>query len=240
MFTTLITNLATLIVTVRRNVLSSVMTTLMIIVIIVTYSARGNFATWLEQNPSPEQKVERIERGQESDKKIDNALRRDLVAIDADRILVRRFFDLTDPKSGLPVPYAATTHIVVGAGIAVPSAQMANIPRSYLSDLTNKIFRDPKNPVCVHLLTTEVTDEFYRRTLTDYGVHDVYSCPIADIDGIPVGIINANYINGKLRPADSVVYAILTSTSIRIAGYLAEVTAPEKTVWYRKLLNQVQ
>lgn len=237
MFSTLITNLATLIVTVRRNALSSLMTTLMIIIIIVTYSARGNIATWMEKNPSPEQKVERIERSQQSDKKIDATLRKDMEQIGADRILIRRFFDQTDPTSGVTIPYAVTTHIVVAAGIAIPPPSVSTMPRSYLTDVTNRLYRDPKNPVCAHFQLSDIKDAFYHQNLADYGVHDFYSCPISDIDGSPIGILHAAYISGRSRPSDEVIFSTLMSTSIRIAGYVSEVTAPEKKVWYRQLLS---
>lgn len=238
MIGSLIPHLSTLIVTVRRNMLSSVMTTLMILSIIIAWSARGNIATWLEQNPSAEQQKERIERGRESNAKIEAALKNDMANIKADRMLIRQFHDQLDPASGTIVPHITTTHIVMAPGVASPSQGIINLPRTYLADVTQRVYANPAKPVCVRIKTAEISNPIYQRFLIESGVAEQYICPITDIDGAPVGLIIAGFLTEtKARPTDEQVFAEMTDTATRVSGYLAEVTAPERQSWYRKLLD---
>lgn len=234
----LIPHLSTLIVTVRRNMLSSVMTTVMILAIIITWSARGNIASWMEQNPSAEQKKERIERGRESNAKIEAALKNDLQRIHADRMLIRQFHDQTDTASGTIVPHITTTHIANGPGVAPPAQGIINLPRTYLEDITSRVYAEPAKPVCIRINTVDVSNPIYKRYLVESGVAEQYICPITDIDGAPVGLLIAGFLTEtKARPSDDQVFAEMTDTANRVAGYLAEVTAPERQTWYRKLLD---
>lgn len=238
MLDNLIPNLTTLIITVRRNMLSSVMTTLMIIAIIVAWSARGNIAEWIEKNPSAAEQTLRVARGVASDKKIETALRKDLVAINADRVLIRRFSDQIDTPTSTVIPYVTTTHVVTTAGVSAPSPKIVNMPRSYISDATDIMYANPKEPVCVHLFTKDIKQEFYREALMESGAVEQFMCPISDLDGAPVGMIIAGYITiSKPRPEEQDIYSTLSDTSVRVAGYLNEVTAPEREVWWRKLIG---
>lgn len=236
MFAALIPNLITLILTVRKNLFASVMTTLMILSIIFAWSARGNVATWFEQNPSAEQQSERAQRAGESNSKIDQALRQDLDVLGADRVLIRQFHDLSDPDTRNVIPYVTTTHMVTAPGVTSPTSAIISMPRSYVSDIARLVWHSGSQ--CVHLLTTEVHDEIYMRLLTESGVYEQYVCPIVDLNGAPVGLIMAAYLTPtKERPSQNQIFEKLNDTSIRVAGYLAEVTAPERQAWYRRLLS---
>jgi hypothetical protein len=238
MLDNLIPNLTTLIITVRRNMLSSVMTTVMIIAIIVAWSARGNISEWVENNPTAEEQSLRVVRGVESDRKIENALRKDLEAINADRVLIRRFSDQIDSKHSTIIPYVTTTHIVTAPGVSIPSARIVNMPRSYISDATDLIYADPKHPVCIHLFTKDIKQEFYRTAMQESGAVHQYMCPVEDLDGVPMGMVIAGYLTlSKDHPDDETIYTTLGGTGVRVAGYLHEVTAPERQVWWRQLLG---
>lgn len=238
MLQTLIQNLATLIVTVRKNMLSSIMTTFMILVIIVAWSARGNIASWMENNPSATQRVERISRATESGQKITTALTNDLVVLNADRVFIRQFHELEDPVSHISVPMASVTYLVTAPGVSSTPSALQPMPRGRLSDLVDGIWADPAHPICIRRTVEEIRDPVYRSRLVEGGVAVLFACPVLDIDGTPIGIIHASYITmTKARPADDVIFARLSTTSVRIAGFLAEVTAPERETWYRKLLS---
>lgn len=238
MFATLIPNLITLIITVRKNVFASVMTVLFILAIIFAWSARGNIATWLEQNPSAAQQNERVQRAGESNNKIDRALKQDMLAIGADRVLIRQFHELADPDSRLSIPYVTTTHMVTAPGVSPPTQSIISMPRSYVSDVTRMVWQDGQRPRCIHLLTSDVRDELYKRLLVESGVHEQYICPVLDLNGAPVGMIMSAYLTPtKARPPVEQIFAKLNDTSIRVSGYLAEVTAPERSSWYRKMLS---
>jgi hypothetical protein len=218
--------------------LSSVMTTGMIILIILAWSARGNISTWMEQNPSPAQQTERLERSRESDQKIAKALRSRLDSLNADRVLIRQFHTLTENETGLALPYVSTTHVQNAPGVSPPIPQIINMPRAYLVDVTRPMYANPNMPVCVFLLTSEIEDATYRRFLAESGVYEQYVCPISDIDGKPVGFLIASYLtNTKTRPSKEQIFTMLNDTSVRVAGYLREVIAPERESWVRWLLE---
>lgn len=236
MLTSLISNLITLILTVRKNLFASVMTTLFLLSIIFAWAVRGNVSTWLEQNPSAAQQSERTLRAGESNSKIDRALQQDLVLMGADRVLIRQFHELSDPDTRIVVPYVTTTHMVTAPGVSTPSTAIISMPRSYMSDIMRLVWQN--GPTCIHVSTKEVRDELYARLLVETGVHEQYVCPIVDLNGVPVGLIIAAYLTPtKERPTEERIFSKLNDTSIRVAGYLAEVTAPERQTWYRKVLT---
>lgn len=237
MLANLIPNLITLIVTVRKNIFASVMTTLFILAIITAWSARGNIAAWFENNPSPQQRNERVERAGQSNQKIEQALRADMAAIGADRVLIRQFHHQSDPQSSVSIPYVTTTHIVTAPGVSPPATGLTTMPRSYLNDVTSRVWSNGQTR-CIHIFTSDVADEIYKRLLIESGVHEQYICPILDLNGGPVGLIMAGFLTDtKARPTQEQIFDKLNGTSVRVAGYLAEVTAPERTPWYRQLLS---
>jgi hypothetical protein len=237
MLGSLIPHLSTLIITVRRNMLSSVVTTCMILGIIVAWSARGNIATWMENNPSEEQRSERIERGRESDLKIARALGERRKSLNADRVLIRQFHSMSDDSTKAIIPYVTTTHIQNAPGVSAPVPQIINMPRAYMIDVTRPMYEGP-TPVCIHLPTSSIMDDTYRRFLNESGVYEQYICPIADIDGKPMGFIIAAYLTDtKQRPAKEEIFTMLSETSVRVAGYLNEVIAPERRSWIRLFLE---
>ncbi len=237
MLNALIPGLTTLIITVRRNLFAAVMTTLMILSIIIVWSARGNISTWLESNPTAAQQTERNIRSVTSDRKINDIMESDLVKLNADRVFIRQFNDQYDQSTKTVIPSVTVTYHAVAPGVSF-SADHVTMPRAYVSDVINAVWRDPAKPQCAKFSLNDIKDEVYHGYLIKGGVVLFYTCPIMDIGGSPIGMVNASYLTlTKSRPTDQEIFSRLNDTGIRIAGYLDEVTAPEKEVWYRKLLS---
>jgi hypothetical protein len=238
MLATLIPNLSILIVTVRRNMFAAVMTTLLLLMLIMGWTARGNISTWLQSNPSPEQQADRISRSLRSDNKINRVLQSDLIKANGDRLFIRQFTDQIDATTRTVVPSMTVTYFTTAAGVRFPTENMST-PRAYLSDIIQLVWYDDKKaPKCARLAATDVKDTFYAKYLRDNGVAVMFACPVTDLTGAPIGLIFVSYLtNEKSRPSDEKIYEILSSTSVRIAGYLNDITAPEKTTWLRKLLD---
>jgi hypothetical protein len=238
MFGHIIPHLATLIVTVRKNVLSSLMTFFLLLVLIIAWSARGNVSTWFEQNPTPHQQAERVQRGLESSQKIEGVLRQNRDELNADRVFIRQFHDQIDAETSVVIPSATITHISTAPGVSIPPATGTPYPRTYISQIIDGVFGDRSAPVCIVLKTTEILDPAFRQRLVQSGAAIIFSCPVLDITGVPIGLIHATYLTeNKTRPSDEVIFSTLNHTASRVAGYLAEVTAPERESWYRKLLD---
>ena len=230
--------LQSLIITVKANFWTSVATTVMLMALILVWSARGNISTFITQNPTVETQNLRIVRGRESDKKIEKALRDDMAEINSDRVIIRQFHDQKDSDSTSIIPYVTTTHIVNMPGVSPPVPQIINLPRSYIRDITERMFATTAKPVCIHILTTEITDEMYRKFLEQSGVYEQYICPIMDISGSASGVIIAGYLTKtKERPSQQEIFDVLSGTATQVSGYLAEVLAPEKETWLMKVLN---
>lgn len=227
-----------LILTVRKNFWAALATTLMLILLILVWSARGNFAAWLAQHPSAEVQAQRAIRSIASEKKINAALNKDRQYVNADRIQIRQFHEMIDPKSRIVVPSATVTYIVTAPGVALPPAVSAPVPRAYLSDVMELVWEDENNPVCTVQNITDIKDEVWHARLVASGVAVLYSCPILDIDGLPIGMIHATYLTAtKSRPRNEEIFQKLSMTAIKVAGYLAEVTAPESDSWFLKILK---
>jgi hypothetical protein len=238
MLGTLIPHLSTLIVTVRKNMLSSVMTTFMILVIIIAWSAKGNIAVWIENNPTAQEQQARMSRGQASDQKIEQALRVVLIGTQADRLLIRQFHEQHQPGSDVMVPMTTTTHAVMAPGVSPPQVAITTMPRSYLKDITSRVWPQGKPPACTHIKVTDITDAIYRDLLERSGVFEQYICPISDLDGAPIGVIMAGFLTGtKQRPEEAAIFAKMMDTAIRVAGYLNEVKAPERETMMHRVLS---
>lgn len=227
-----------LILTVRKNFWSSAATMFMLILLIVVWSARGNISTWISNNPSKEVQTERVKRGLQSDTKINSALRQDRMELNADRVLIRQFHDFSDQSSSTPVPSVSVTYVVTAPGVDTPPNATQPQPRTYFSDVTGTIWETPAEPKCVVLRTTDVKNQHYHKMLEESGVAVLYSCPITGIDGEPIGIIMASFLTTeKQRPSDEVIFSTLEGTASRVAGYLADVTAPERNSIFQRILN---
>ncbi len=227
-------NLATLIIVVRRHGFASLMTTMALILLIVVWSIRGNIAEWIFQNPTPSQQHERITRAIGSDKKISDALENERDQLNADRIHIRQFHNLDDPNSSIPVPTVTFTYSEEAPGITPPS--YISIPRAMLGDVMDPMWRNSLHPQCVVLTPDQVKNSTHRTRLVDDGVVIIFNCPIVDLSGAPIGIIGVTYLSlDKPRPENDVIFARLQASAVKVAGYLAEVTQPEKP-WYEKFL----
>lgn len=232
----LIYNLQLLILTVRKNFLSSFVTMLMLMALIIVWSARGNISTFVTNHPSREIQAQRVSRSLSIDNKINAVVKEDRTRLNADRGVIRQFYETDESK--LSVPSVAVTYINNAPGIDIDGPPITLLPRSYFSDVTGSVWADPANPKCSRLTLADIKNGHYRDILQASGVQLLYTCPITGIDGEPIGMIMAQYLTeSKPRPTDDVIFSVLSATSVRVAGYLAAVTAPEEEIWWHKILN---
>lgn len=237
MLNTLIPNLSILIVTVRRNLFAAVMTTLMLLLVIITWSSRGNFAVWLSQNPTASQQTDRISRGLKSGDKINEVLGRMRETLNADRVLVRQFNNQVDPATHTNIPSMTTTYYSLAPGVGIDITRLTQ-PRAYLSDVLQDVWQAGHAPTCTKHELEDIKDSVFSAILLSNGVAVFYSCPIVDLTGAPIGMVEAVYMTkNKERPSDLAIQQTLSVTGDRIAGYIDAVTSPEKDTWYRKLLG---
>lgn len=225
MLVPILNNFSTLIVTVRRNVWSSVLTTVLILTIILAWSARDVISDIVTQNPNP---------GLHSEAQLDSALRSDLFETNADRVLVRYFTE--KEVDGKLVPWVSTLTVVTAPGIAAPTLLvLRESPRSAIGQVMSRMMADPKHPICVHLKTSELADSDYSNGLRQVGVMEQFWCPIEDINGNVVGFIAASYLTEtKPKPDEQVIFQMLRETGSRLGGYLPKQQQP---TWFEGLFN---
>ena len=108
-----------LIITVRRNAWSSVLTTVMLIAIIIAWSARDNLVTFIERNPSAAQEKDRFDRSVVADSQINETLSVIRTELNADRVAIRQFHNSKTDLTGLPFASISTTYCSLAPGIAI-------------------------------------------------------------------------------------------------------------------------
>ena len=232
--------LQSLIVTVRRNILSSILTTFMILLIIITYSARENIATFLERNPSPETERVRFGHAIVADGQINEALESVRVKLNADRVLIRQFHNSKADLTGLPFSSISTTYGAFAPGVTLSATSYQPMPLSVLNDQLAMMWpTDGSAPHCVKLSKESVKDISYRKYWDENGIAVAYSCPLINLRGQPVGMIGAGYLTEeKKRPmTDQQMFELLSRTGEKSVGYLEMGTKDKNEPWYVRLFQ---
>lgn len=229
----IIVSLGTLIIIVKKNFFSSFMTVLMLLSVIVAWSARGNIATFLERNPTAIQEKDRFDQSIVADAQINDSLEYIRKQINADRVVIRQFHNSKTDLTGLPFASVSTTYFAMAPGVTLVEGSLNPFPLSTVNEQLGRMFRPNETPKCTKIETVEIHDPAFLSYLTKNGVSMLYSCPIMNLRGQPVGLIAAGYLTKeKSRPLDPEIQAILNNTAERAVGYLDGVIKKEKKPWY--------
>lgn len=230
--------LQSLIITVRRNAVSSAFTTMMLLILIFAWSARDNITAFIERNPSAKQESVRFDESVVIDTQVNEALNDVRTNINADRVLVRQFHNGRTDLTGLPFASVATTYFSLGPGITITEESFGSFPLSTINDVLVRMFVKGQPPKCGSLTIDEVSNPIFARYLRSNGVEMLYFCPLMNLRSQPVGYIGAGYLTKeKKRPTDDEIQLILNNSGQRIVGYLAQVTEREKKPWYETIFH---
>jgi hypothetical protein len=229
----IIAGLQSLIITVKKNAWSSILTTVLLLVLIITWSARDNIATFIERNPSAAQEKDRFDKSVQADAQINETLVNIQTSLNADRVMIRQFHNSKADLTGLPFASISTTYFALAPGVAISENSMNAYPLSTVNETLVKMFVRNHDPVCAVMRTSEIHDPIFTKFLNESGVAVGYSCPLNNLRGQPVGMIWAVYLTDeKKRPSDEDIMAILNDTGMRVVGYLSGVIVSENTPWY--------
>lgn len=231
--------LQSLIITVRRNAVSTVFTTIMLLALILAWSARGNIATFLEKNPSPHQEAIRFDESVLADASINETLETVRMQINADRVLIRQFHNSKADLTGLPFASVSTTYYSLAPGVMLSSDTFQPYPLSTVNEILAKMFVKGEEPHCVEIIPSkDISNPVYRNYLKQDGVVVSYACPMRNLKGQPVGFITAGYLTvEKKRPSDQEIKEILDETGVRVVGYVSQVIHKERKPWYETIFT---
>jgi len=231
--------LQSLIITVRRNAVSTVFTTIMLLALILAWSARGNIATFLEKNPSPKQEAIRFDESVLADASINETLENVRVELNADHILIRQFHNAKADLTGLPFASVSTTYYALSPGVMISNDSFQPYPLSTVNEILAKMFVKGSEPRCVAIIPSkDVTNPVYRNYLKQNGVVLSYACPMRNLKGQPVGFITAGYLTfEKTRPSDEEIKELLDNTGVRVVGYVSKVIQKERKPWYETIFT---
>lgn len=230
--------LQSLIITVRRNVVSTVFTTCMLLLLIFTWSVRGNIVTFIERNPSPKQEAVRFDESVVADSSINETLNKIRQEINADRIMIRQFHNAKADLTGLPFASVSTTYHSLSPGVMMSSSSFQPYPLSTVNDILAKMFVRGKEPACAKILLSEINNPIFLNELKESGDVIMYACPMRNLKGQPVGFISASYLTAeKTRPEDNLIKYTLDDTGIRVVGYATQVIEREKKPWYETIFT---
>lgn len=234
----LFAGLQSLIITVRRNFLSSAFTTLMLLVLIFAWSARENITTFLERNPSAHQEKQRFDQAIVADSQVGESLADIRSQLNADRIIIRQFHNSKTDLTGLPFTSVSTTYYSLAPGVGLTSESLQSFPVSTINEQLKLMFVPNQAPHCAIVRPTDIRDPTYAKNLRDNGVAVAYSCPLMNLRGQPVGFIAASYLtDSKPRPNDEQIKLIINNTGQRVVGYLSKVVELEKKPWYSTIFG---
>jgi hypothetical protein len=210
----------------------------MLLAVIVTWSARGNIATFLERNPTAAQEKDRFDQSIVADAQINGALEDIRKKINADRVLIRQFHNSKTDLTGLPFASVSTTYYAYAPGVTLAPGSFNPFPLSSINELLAAMFKPNLPPQCARLEAQDISDPAYRKLLEANGVMIWYNCPIMNLRGQPVGFILASYMTiNKTRPSDEEIETILSNAGERVVGYLDGVIRKEKRPWYVAILG---
>lgn len=229
----IIISLQSLIITVRKNFFHSFATVGLLLIVIVTWSARGNIASFLEHNPTAAQEKDRFDQSIVADAQINDSLTDIRTKINADRVLIRQFHNSKADLTGFPFASVSTTYYVMAPGITLVDGSFNPFPLSTINEQLALMFQPNQSPKCAKVDPSAIKDATYSKYLSQNGVAVSYACPIMNLRGQPVGYIGAGYLTKeKSRPTDVEIEAILNNTGERVVGYLDGVIRKEKKPWY--------
>lgn len=236
---TLFAGLQSLIITVRRNFLSSAFTTVMLLLLIFTWSARDNIATFIERNPSAHQEKQRFDQAIVVDSQVGEALSEIRSQLNADRIVIRQFHNSKTDLTGLPFTSVSTTYYSLAPGVGLTSESLQSFPVSTINEQLRMMFVPNEEPRCSVIRPQgDIRDPTYSKNLRDNGVAIAFSCPLMNLRGQPVGFIAAAYLTQeKPKPDDDKIMLILNNTGQRVVGYLSNVVAVERKPWYATIFG---
>lgn len=232
--------LQSLIITVRRNALSSAFTTFMLLILIFAWSARDNIATFIERNPSSHQEKQRFDQSVVADSQINATLEDVRKQLNADRILIRQFHNSKADLTGLPFASVSTTYYSLSPGVDLTMESLQSYPLSTVNEQLSRMFQPEQAPQCsIVRPIKDISDPSYRNYLEKNGEVLVYACPLMNLRGQPVGFITVSYLTEeKERPSDEEINIVINRTGERVVGYLTRVIEPERKPWYETIFSK--
>ena len=234
----LFASLQGLIITVRRNVWSSILTITMLFFLIVMWSARDNITTFFERNPSTETEKDRFNMSIVADSQINETLDNIRVKLNGDRLLIRQFHNSKTDLTGLPFASVSTTYFSLAPGVTLDDSALQPFPLSTINEQLAMMFQPGEAPKCAKVVQDAVTDPVYQDYMLKNGVAVSFSCPLINLRGQPVGIIGVVYLTQeKHRSSDQDIEYVLNDTSIRVVSYLSAVITDEKKSWKESIFD---
>ncbi len=234
----LFSSLATLIITMRRNMLSSMMTFVMLLTLIVVWSARGNISAFFDRNPTIVQQKDRFDQSIVAGAQINDTLATVRTKVNADRVIIRQFHDSGSDATGLPFMSVTATYHLFAPGVTLEASAFNPVPLSTMNEQMAMMFQPGKPARCATIVPANITNPVYKAYLMRNGVAVAYNCPMLDLRGQPVGFIGVSYLTiEKKRPSEEEIYMVIKVTGERVVGYLDDVIQKEKKPWYQAIFS---
>ncbi len=210
----------------------------MLMILIIAWSARDNISTFIERNPSAAQEKARFDLAIAADAQINETLAEVREKLNGDRVMIRQFHNSKTDLTGLPFASVSTTYYSLAPGVGLSDGSLQPFPLSTINEHLALMFRPGEAPRCAKTVAATVKDITYQQYLRQNGVAFGFACPLINLRGQPVGVIGVGYLTTeKNRPSDEEIMKVLNDTSIRVVGYLTNVTTHEKKPWYEAIFE---
>lgn len=189
--------------------------------------------------PSPETEHKAFIAAQRVVGQINTRLEMTQKRLNASRVIIFQYHNGQTDLSGLPFTKVSATYGFTKRGVESNLNDLQNTPISMWYDIHRFMWSNVYEPKCTKIDYNDVINDTLHDRMKKFGAEVIYSCPLVNMTGGPVGQVNVAYMDRlTIRPSDDLIFAEIEDVAKVSSGYL--IAARESIVrktWLEDLIT---